>query len=59
MKWHFTMFARNVGHILTPNEKCDCENVSEKEKKAREHLLLVEKGTNQLAFRWPSERAGV
>lgn len=47
------------GAHLDPNEKCDCENVSEKEKKAREHLLLVEKGTNQLAFRWPSERAGV
>lgn len=47
------------GAHLDPNEKCDCENVSEKEKKAREHLLMVEKGTNQLAFRWLSERAGV
>lgn len=36
------------GAHLDPNEKCDCENVSEKEKRAREHLLIVENGTNQL-----------
>ena len=44
---------------LDPGEKCDCEMEDEKEKKEREQMLVVEKGTNQLAFRWPSEREGV
>ena len=47
------------GAHLDPNEKCDCEDAAEKEKKAREQMLVMENGTNQLAFRWPSERAGV
>lgn len=47
------------GANLDPNERCDCEETAEKEKKAMERFLTQEKGTNQLAFNWPSERTGL
>ncbi len=55
----FYTVCQKCGAHLDPNEKCDCEDVAEKEKKAREQMLVMENGTNQLAFRWSSERAGV
>ena len=55
----FYTVCQKCGAHLDPNEKCDCEDAAEKEKKAREQMLVMENGTNQLAFRWSSERAGV
>lgn len=55
----FYNVCQKCGAHLDPNEKCDCEDMAEKEKKERENLLVMEKGTNQLAFHWPSERAGI
>ncbi len=55
----FYNVCQKCGAHLDPNEKCDCEDAAEKERKAREQMLVMENGTNQLAFRWPSERAGV
>lgn len=47
------------GAHLDPGELCDCEETAEKEKKAREQLLVMENGTNQLAFNWSSEKVGL
>ena len=55
----FYTVCQKCGAHLDPNEKCDCEDMAEKEKKARDHLLVMEKGTNQLALRWSAERASV
>ncbi|KAI4450598.1 hypothetical protein C823_005135 [Eubacterium plexicaudatum ASF492] len=47
------------GANLDPNERCDCEETAEKEKKARDQLLAMEKGTNQLTFNWSLGKAGL
>lgn len=47
------------GAHLDPNERCDCEDTAEKEKKAREQMLVAEKGTNQLTFNWSLGKVGL
>lgn len=47
------------GANLDPNERCDCEETAEKEKKIREQLLVIENGTNQLAFNLSSGKVGL
>lgn len=47
------------GANLDPNERCDCEETAEKEKKRRDQLLVMEKGTNQLTFNWSLGKAGL
>lgn len=47
------------GANLDKNEKCDCEETAEKEKKVRDQLLVMEKGTNQLTFNWSLGKAGL
>ncbi len=47
------------GANLDPNERCDCEETAEKEKKARDQLLVMENGTNQLAFNLSSGKVGL
>lgn len=47
------------GANLDPNERCDCEETEEKEKKARDQLLVMEKGSNQLTFNWSLGKAGL
>lgn len=54
----YNVCPKCVAH-LDPNERCDCEDMAEKEKKAREQMLLVEKGTNQLTFNWSLGKAGL
>lgn len=47
------------GANLDPNERCNCEETAEKEKKARDQLLVMENGTNQLAFNLSSGKVGL
>lgn len=47
------------GAHLDPNERCDCEETAEKEKKIRDQLLVIENGTNQLAFNLSSGKVGL
>lgn len=47
------------GAHLDPNERCDCEETTEKEKKIRDPLLVMEKGTNQLTFNWSLGKEGL
>lgn len=47
------------GAHLDPNERCDCEETTEKEKKIRDQLLVIENGTNQLAFNLSSGKVGL
>lgn len=46
------------GANLDPGEKCTCENKKKEEKETgmARQLLVVESGTNQLAFNLPLER---
>lgn len=46
----FYNICPKCGACLDPNERCDCEDTAEKEKKAVEQMLVMEKGTNQLAL---------
>ncbi len=55
----FYKICPKCGAHLDPNERCDCEERAKKEKRAVEQLLVVENGTNQLAFNWPLERKGL
>ena len=55
----FYNVCQRCGAHLDTNEKCDCEDMAEKEKKAGEQLLIMEKGTNQLAFNWSSGKVGL
>ena len=55
----FYSICPKCGAHLDPGESCDCDEMAEKEKKAGEQMLVMEKGTNQLAFNWPSGKAGL
>lgn len=55
----FYSICPKCGAHLDPGESCDCDEMAEKEKKAGEQMLAMEKGTNQLAFNWPSGKAGL
>lgn len=55
----FYNICPKCGAYLDPNERCDCEDTAEKEKKSVEQMLVMEKGTNQLAFNWSSGKAGL
>ncbi|MDE7313549.1 MAG: hypothetical protein K2N87_18325 [Eubacterium sp.] len=55
----FYSICPKCGAHLDPGESCDCEEMTEKEKKAVERMLVMEKGTNQLAFNWPSGKVGL
>lgn len=55
----FYNICPKCGAHLDPDERCNCEEMAEEEKKAREQLLVLEKGTNQLAFNWSPGKAGL